>query len=179
MLSLQTAAEYSTPRFELNTRLTSPRPVGARSLLICDVINWTGAPTRRQYGAAQQTRHSTPTKPISARAISTSRRLRARVAAEGATAAALALVHGSLLLLGESLRGGARLGPLLLARRGLLALLDVLGVLEVAAAAGLEREREEDEKVSGGRTVWKALGKTASPETCATRGARVRASSGF
>ena len=45
--------------------------------------------------------------------------------------------HGSLLLLGESLRGGARLGPLLLARRGLLALLDVLGVLEVPAAAGL------------------------------------------
>ena len=69
--------------------------------------------------------------------MSTSRRLRARVAAEGATAAALALVHGSLLLLGESLRGGARLGPLLLARRGLLALLDVLGVLEVPAAAGL------------------------------------------
>lgn len=94
--------------------------------------------------------------------MSTSRRLRARVAAEGATAAALALVHGSLLLLGESLRGGARLGPLLLARRGLLALLDVLGVLEVSAAAGLERERQrkEDERSAAGRQIGLASGKT-------------------
>lgn len=56
--------------------------------------------------------------------------------AEAPTPAATS-VEGTLLLLGESLSGGARLLALLLSRRGLLALLDVLGVLKVPPSARL------------------------------------------
>ena len=57
--------------------------------------------------------------------------------AAAAPASSTARVRSRLFLLCKCLRRGPRLAPLFLSRRGLLALLDVLHVLEVPTASGL------------------------------------------